>query len=67
MWLNKFVVKLNVCAKPHYSYTRPLYKLNSYPDLYYKPNAPKMKIDANANAAIIPIINLIQNSFSFEL
>ncbi len=24
MWLNKFVVKSNVCAKPHYSYTQPL-------------------------------------------
>ena len=24
MWLIKCVVKLNVCAKPHYSYTRPL-------------------------------------------
>ena len=24
MWLNKFVVKSNVCAKPHYSYTQSL-------------------------------------------
>lgn len=24
MWLNKFVLKSNICAKPHYSYTQPL-------------------------------------------
>ena len=25
MWLNKFICKLKVCAKPHYSYTQSLY------------------------------------------